>query len=189
MSKDRSKPVLPGEKLAVPEEYEGGNGTYSDMDTVRALAVGRSSFGMKNRVVNVESSRIAKTLPRPGDRVIGQVEAGQGNVKIHYVNGKMNESHFTGMLIRMDQPPVRRGRRKTIVHKLGDLVRATVVSSINGVIHLSMERPEDGVIHTSCSICGCSVTRERERIRCTECGTAEQRKLACDFGKVSFPME
>ena len=49
-----SNSVLPGDKIAIMEEYEAGNNAYDDGHIVRAAVIGQSEIDKKERVVNVK---------------------------------------------------------------------------------------------------------------------------------------
>jgi exosome complex component CSL4 len=178
--------VLPGERLAVIEEFDAGPGTYSDGEYVRAQEAGEAHYDLASRVVAVKPARPRAEIPRPGSVVIGQVTMVQGSiaqVEIQFVDGSPSQARFTGLLLIGGE----RGRRtrRGICCKRGDIVRARVVSDINAVYHLSIDRREDGVIYTVCSQCGGEVRRVRGRVKCVECGFEEERKLAADFGEAA----
>ena len=85
-----SNSVLPGDKIAVIEEYEAGNNACDDGHVVRATVVGESEIDKKERVVNVKNQNIT-SIPETGDIVIGTVEAVMGSmiaVLINYINSK-----------------------------------------------------------------------------------------------------
>ena len=48
-----SNSVLPGDKIAIMEEYEAGNNACVDDHIVRATVIGQSEIDKKERVVNV----------------------------------------------------------------------------------------------------------------------------------------
>ncbi len=182
MSEKKERKTMPGEALAVVEEFEPGEGTYSNGDSVRAAAVGIAEFDLKQRKVIVKSPVKKPALPTKGDSVEGLVESAQSNVinmRILRINGKPSDANFTGMLSTR-QDPQRRGRRITVA-KVADLMRATVYSTKNAIIHLALERDNDGVLSTVCSICGGGVVRINDRVKCKECGYVDERMLAPDF--------
>jgi len=174
----------PGERLAVIEEFEPGEGVYMYGGEVRAAKVGEPVFDMKERRASVRPLRDVIGVPKVGDSVIGVVESTQGNVvnvKIEVVNGRYSQAGFTAMLqVRPTLQSGRGGVRRTVC-KPGDVVRARVISNLNSIIHLAMDRPEEGVICTVCSVCGGRVVRVRSRVKCIECSNVEDRKLASDF--------
>jgi exosome complex component CSL4 len=122
-----------------------------------------------------------------GDLVTGQVEAVQtssAGIRIYYVNGKPTDKGFSGMLLMRGEPGGRGTRRRTYV-KLGDIVRATVSSTLNGIVQLSLDGDRSGVIFARCSNCGLPLLKAgANRAKCDECGNVEERKFANDFGKV-----
>lgn len=183
MKDDKQKMVLPGDALAISEEFLPGKNAYDADGTIRALLAGNVVRDLSQREVMVKPVAIAKT-PSVGDVVIGQVEAAQtstAHLKIYYLNGVPKPRGFEGALFLRDQR-AGRGMRRTQV-KLGDVVRARVVSTMNGLIELSINEPHLGVIATLCSNCGHPLTRVDRGARCEQCGNMEDRKFADDFGR------
>jgi len=85
-----SNSVLPGDKIAVIEEYEAGNNACDDGHIVRATVIGESEIDQKERIVNVKNQNNT-SIPEKGDIVIGTVEAVMGSmiaVLINYINSK-----------------------------------------------------------------------------------------------------
>ena len=187
--KEKKNPaaVLPGDPLAVSEEYLPGKYAYDDSGRIRALLAGRVVEDLKTREISVKPVAVAR-MPEVGDYVTGQVETAQtnsANVRIYYVNGEPSEKGFSGtLLLRGDSP--RGAQRRTYV-KLGDIVRARVSSTLNAIIQLSINDPHSGVVSALCSNCGKPLTRAGNRAKCDECGNVEERKFADDFGQ--FPIQ
>ena len=50
-----SNSVLPGDKIAVIEEYEAGNNACDDGHIVRSTVIGESEIDRKERIVNVKN--------------------------------------------------------------------------------------------------------------------------------------
>ena len=76
-----------------------------------------------------------------------------------------------------------RGARRTTPVKMGDIVRCRVFSLLNGIIHLTIDEPEMGVVAASCGNCVKPLLRgSASRAKCAECGNVEERTLAGDFG-------
>ncbi|MGD1055210.1 MAG: exosome complex RNA-binding protein Csl4 [Nitrososphaerales archaeon] len=180
----KAKRVLPGDKVAISEEFLPGKNTYDDAGLIRALAVGSVQKDMKSMEISVKPVVEASML-RVGDWVTGQVEVAQSNsagLKIYYVNGGRMDKDFSGTLSLRSFGGGRGVRREPPV-KFGDIVRCRVFSLVNGIIHLSIDEEDMGVIHASCGNCGKPLlTGGRDRVKCDECGNVEVRKLAADFG-------
>ncbi len=183
----KTKTATPGEKVSVIEEFDSGKGTYLRDGEVRSLLVGEAVPNLTERIINVKPVKSMDRLPRPGDIVLGVVATAQSsvmNIRIESINGKESQAGFTGMLQYSGDRSSGRGRmRRGSVCKAGDFIRAHVFSTLNSIIHLSIEGPDGGVIHTVCSQCGGNAVRLRDGVKCIECGNMEERKLATDFGK------
>jgi len=163
----------------VIEEFEPGEGTYAYGGEVRSLRLGELVLDLRERRVNVKPVREMDRVPRVGDKVQGVVQSGQGNIinlEIQVINDKFSREGFTGMLQARTPGP-----RRTTICKPGDILRARVVSNLNSIIHLAMDRSDEGVVCTVCSVCGGRVVRIRNRVKCIECGNIEDRMLASDF--------
>lgn len=187
MKENKQKIVLPGDALAISEEFLPGENAYESDGTVRALLMGREVRDLSQREVGVKPVALART-PSVGDIVTGQVEAAQSStahMKIYYLNGARTQGGFDGTILLREERSGGRGVRRTQV-KLGDIVRAKVVSTLNAIIQLSISEPHLGVIATLCSNCGHPLSRSDGRARCGECGNVEERKFADDFGRESI---
>ncbi|SRR5208282_1476426 len=184
MKENKQKIALPGDALAISEEFLPGKNAYDFNGTVRALLMGNVVRDLSQREVSVKPVSVART-PSVGDVVTGQVEAAQSstaNMKIYYLNGGPTQGGFAGSILLREERGGGRGVRRTQV-KLGDIVRAKVVSTLNAIIALSINEPHLGVIATLCSNCGRPLSRGDGRARCNECGNVEERKFADDFGR------
>jgi exosome complex component CSL4 len=182
MIKDIKKIVLPGDKVATPEEFSPGRNVYEMNGLIRSLLVGRIVRDLTKREVHIESPSSSK-IPIIGNHIIGQIESVQSNfasVRIYYLNGKETEGGFSGILFFKNDRP--RGMKKTLV-KLGDIVRAKVVGTLNAIIQLSIDDLHSGVIFSVCGNCGKNLIRNNEKAKCIECGSIEERKFTDDFGE------
>ena len=180
----KSMTALPGDRLAVSEEFLPGLYAYDDSGSIRALVAGTVQRDTKNMEISVKPVVKPKVV-RVGDRVVGQVETAQASsagVKIYYVNGAPTDKDFSGSLSLRSSRSGRGGPRGPPV-KLGDVVRCKVFSLLNGIIHLSINEDEMGVLHALCGNCGKPLLRGGNKAKCDECGNVEERKLAADFGR------
>ncbi len=182
-------PVIPGDKLAVIEEFEPGEGTYVIDGAIRAHTVGEIHKDMEHRRIAVIRKK-STGVPRSGDTILGQVEgmqAGLANIRIHRINNQITQRGFVGLiLLRQERSKPMKGAKNRVRCKVGDLVRVKVASNLGMNIILSIEDPSCGVIYSVCSLCGGRMNRINERLKCTECGNIEQSKLAPDYGRVNL---
>lgn len=177
--------VLPGDKLAVAEEFLPGRHAYDDAGSIRALVAGSVSRDMKNMEISVKPATEPGVI-KVDDWITGQVEttqASSANVHIFYLNGKQTHKDFSGMLSLRGLSGGGRGARRTTPVKLGDVVRCRVFSLVNGIIHLTIDEPDMGVVAALCGSCGRPLLKgSATKAKCDECGNVEERKLARDFG-------
>ena len=186
MREKRAKKVLPGDRIAISEEFLPGSNTYDDAGVIRALTVGGIHADMRNMEISVESV-VEVSKIRVDNWITGQIEVTQSNsagVRIYYVDGTRMDKDFSGTL-SLRGLGGSKGVRKGTTVKLGDIVRCRVFSVTNGIIHLSVDETDMGVIHALCGNCGRPLLKGgREKAKCDECGNVEDRKLAADFGTV-----
>ncbi len=174
--------ALPGDFLAFPEEFLPGTNTYETEDAVRARVPGRVEKDTVKREVTVRPAAVAKT-PKVGDVVVGLGEAAMtstAGVRIAYLNGAETPAGFPGTVFTRGERGGR-GERRTYV-KLGDVIRARVASTLNGMTQLSIDEPHLGVLAAMCTVCGATLPRGEGGARCEVCGSVEERKFADDFG-------
>jgi exosome complex component CSL4 len=183
--KEKGMVALPGDKLAVSEEFLPGKYTYDDSGLIRALTAGSVQKDTTNMEISVKPA-VEPELIKVDDWVTGQVESAQSNsanVHIYFLNGKPSHKDFSGMLSLRGLSGGGRGARRTTPVKMGDVVRCRVLSLLNGIIHLNIDEPDMGVVAASCGNCGKPLLRgNATRVKCDECGNVEERKLARDFG-------
>ena len=173
--------VLPGDKIAITEEYEAGNNACDDGHVVRSTVIGENEIDKKERLAHVKKHK-SISVPEEGDIVIGTVEAVMGSmiaVLIMFINSKPVKSHVECIC------PTRNIRKRNIA-LAKDVVKLKIVGKLNGTIHATLNGPELGVLFTKCRKCGKSVKPLRDIIKCTECGWTDDRKLSSDFLKSDF---
>jgi exosome complex component CSL4 len=189
MKPTRREVTIPGDKLAVSEEFLPGKHVYDHGGLIRSLAIGTVSKDLAKMEISVEPSAKPE-LVAIDDWVTGQVEGSQAssaNVKIYYQNGKRTHKDFSGML-SLRGLTGGRGQRRVVPVKQGDVVRCRVFSLVNGIIHLTIEEPDMGVVAALCGNCGRPLLKgSPTKLKCDECGNVEERKLARDFG--SLPIQ
>ena len=185
MKETRPSKALPGDKLAVSEEFLPGPNTYDSSGLIRALRAGAVQRDVREMEISVKPA-VEPEVIKVDDWVTGQVEgvqANSANVHIYFLNGKPTYKDFSGMLTLRGLSGGGRGARRTTPVKTGDVVRCRVFSLMNGIIHLTIDEPDMGVIAALCGNCGKPLLRgSATRAKCDECGNVEERKLARDFG-------
>lgn len=176
-----SKPSLPGDKIAIIEEFETGANTFDDGHTIRSVVVGTSEFDRTNRIAKINQLK-TPAVPQVGDLVIGNVAALMNNmfaITILYINGKTNHSGLECICQA-------KGAKKRIIARVSDVVIVRIISLLNGIIHATISDPELGVLFTQCNKCAGKVVAIGGNVKCVDCGYIEERKLSNKFGNSDF---
>ncbi len=172
---------IPGEKIAQIEEYLPGDNTYEDNDVIRATTIGDINLDSVERLASINRQKQI-TVPKVGDIIIGVVEANLPSmiaIMIKYVNGKKVNSDLECVCVT-------RHIRKKNIALAKDVVKAEIISHINGTIHASIDSQDLGVLFTKCRKCFGTVVKMRDAVKCKDCGWIDDRKLSSEFGKTEF---
>ena len=140
------------------------------------------------RELAIRSKTRQPLIPLVGDIIIGEITNVQDKtllLKIKQIRDTSLAVPFIGIMHISDVGFV---YVKTMhnIFKIGDIVRARVISTKNREFHLSTKNEEFGVIKAVCIYCGSPLIRERKDIRCVRCNRIAKRELAIDYGKNNF---
>ena len=172
---------IPGEKIASIEEYLPGDNTFEDNDSIRATTIGEINLNSSERSASINRQKQI-TVPKVGDIIIGFVEANLPSmiaIAIKFVNGKKVNSDLECICVT-------RHIRKKNIALAQDVVKAEIISHINGTIPATIDSPELGVLFTKCRKCFGTVVKMRDVVKCKDCGWIDDRKLSTEFGKSDF---
>jgi exosome complex component CSL4 len=177
--------VLPGERLGVIEEFIPDSRTYVKDGVIYSKVIGRALIDFLNKRVSVYPLMRGASVPKVSAVVLGQVSSTQAEnatVRIFKIGQKKLSGTFTGTL-HISDVQHRYVESMNDVCKIGDIVRAEVISEKNQVYHLSTDGKNLGVVYAFCSQCGRLLEPKRNGMRCGGCGKIEKRKIALDYGK------
>ncbi len=175
--------VSPGQKLGVIEEFIPGIGTYVEAGNIYSLMIGQLLLDKNRRELHIHSVARQPLIPRVDDTVIGEVISTQEKIltlRILQIGDKQLSDSFNGIMHISD---VSQGYVKTMsdAFKVGDIVRAKVISTQNRETHLSTRDEKLGVIQAICVNCGGPLVRQRNNLRCTRCNRIDKRKISDDY--------
>ncbi len=176
-----NKPALPGDKIAIIEEFETGQNTFDDGQSIRSVVVGTTEFDRTNRIVKINEIK-KPSVPKVGDIIIGNVSALMNNmfaINMMYVNGRPTHAGLECICQA-------KGAKKRILVRVSDIVMAKIIAHLNGVIHAIINEPELGVLFSQCIKCGGKIVMLGSNVKCTDCGYIEERKLSTKFGNSDF---
>jgi len=179
------KEVFPGERLAVIEEYNEGEGTYQSDGEVRSAEIGVTRHDGVSRSVAVEKKTPKIIVPEEGMVAVaevGSVARRDARVDIFMLDGRHIHPTYSGVIHISD---ISRDYTKNIDMALrnGDTVKGRIVNVKNRLNQMSLADPEYGVIYAYCSRCGGLLDLDRGKLTCPDCGRVERRKTARSYGK------
>ena len=179
--------VVPGQKLGVIEEFIPDSGTYVKDGSIYSTSVGYVLIDFANKKVSVYPVARNMNVPKINSIIVGwvaSVQSSHATIQIIKVGKKFLSGHFTG-IIHISDVSRRYLDNMYDAFRIGDLVRAKVISDKNKTFHLSTKDENLGVLYAFCSQCG-GILAKRKNLRCIVCGNVEKRKIASDFGKGSL---
>ncbi|NLI73714.1 MAG: exosome complex RNA-binding protein Csl4 [Euryarchaeota archaeon] len=179
---------MPGEEVAVAEEYMPDRGTYESDGRILSALAGELELDRDNMVARVLASNPMNIL-KEGDSVfcrVTDVRASMAICDIQGVEGKdrtiTGETSGTIHISKLSSEYVQEVGREM---RPGDLVRAKVIQTVPSV-QLSTQEPHFGVVRALCRKCRSPMILKGRSLRCEPCERVENRKLADDYGCVDF---
>ena len=174
---------MPGDAIAVSEEFVGGGGTAELADgTIVATRVGAKCQDSKSRLVSVRSKSATRFI-EPGDEVFALVQDLYDSVALlQFEAAEPKGVHVsagnTYAYLRISE--VQRGYVDNFrdVLRIGDFVRARIKEVTPLGIYLTIMAPDLGVVKASCSRCRTFMERKGRVFACPSCGSKESRKAA-----------
>ncbi|MGH9997248.1 MAG: exosome complex RNA-binding protein Csl4 [Nitrososphaeraceae archaeon] len=189
MKKKTSGMVFPGEYIAEIEEFEGGNHTFTLDGTIRSSALGKKEYDFKRRTIKIDPIN-PQELPKIGDVVMGFVEMLFGSmisVKLFSVNNKLYTSGLSAIASARTGNNKgwnrdRYNRKPKSIYRFGDIIRGQITSLMNSSIHIAVDGANFGLLYSLCLNCGGDTVRINNGIKCIECSSYEEKRVANDYG-------
>jgi exosome complex component CSL4 len=182
------KMVLPGDEIAVAEEFEPGEGTYERGGLVFASTPGVLYLDPENRVAKVRPFNPPAEL-KVGDIVYGVVDDIRGmmaTASILAIHGRprqiSGESQGTIHISNVSEEYTEDIRD---MYRLGDVIRAKVIQ-VKPSVQLTTAEPTLGVVKALCSICRGPLELRGRELYCPRDERTERRKLAADYADLKL---
>ncbi len=179
-----SRVVLPGEEVAVSEEYIAGEGTYEDDGHIRAATVGELDLDLQEHVARVMAFNPTVEV-RVGDVVIAEMMSwreSMASLQILKVDGKARTiSGPTDASLHISKISDKYTENIGREYRKGDLVRAKVIQ-VEPSIQLTTTGREFGVLMARCMVCRRPLEKQGNRLFCAACERTEFRNTARDYG-------
>ncbi|MDP2718070.1 MAG: exosome complex RNA-binding protein Csl4 [Candidatus Micrarchaeota archaeon] len=168
--------AIPGDFLAVVEEFEPGFGTFQEDGKVYAAIPGHAKT--ENHLAQVQNPDAVQHLKK-GDLVYAIVRDVYDQIALlEFQPVKFRAATNTYAYIRISH--VAKGYTENFrdVFRIGDYVRARVHEVRPLGLYLSMVEPDLGVVRAFCASCREELALKSSEIRCRACGRRQGRKIA-----------
>jgi exosome complex component CSL4 len=193
MKNKTSRMVFPGEYIAEIEEFQGGNNTFTLDGTIRSSAMGKKEYDFKRRAIKIDAVNSLQ-IPKIGDVVMGYVEMLFGSmisVKLFSINNKLYKSGLSAIASARTGNSKgwnrdRYNRKPKSIYRYGDIIRGQITSLMNSSIHLAVDGTNFGLLYSLCLNCGGDTVKINNGIKCIECSSYEEKRVASDYGTSSI---
>ena len=170
------KPVMPGEFLAVVEEFEPSQGAFEEHGKVYAAIPGYAKT--EAHQASVTNGKAVQKLKR-GDTVYAIVRDVYEQIALLEFQ-PLTPKAATNTYAYLRIANVQRGYTESFrdVFRIGDYVKAKVAEVKPLGIYLTMAEPGLGVVRAFCASCRAELKLERTHEQtCRACGRRQGRKL------------
>jgi exosome complex component CSL4 len=175
--------VLPGDEVAIAEEYMSGEGTYESEGKIFSSAVGELDLDPREKLASVILDNPPVVL-QEGDVVMAEVTDTKPAMAICSIISQEGRervvSSETLASVHVSKLSSSYVDDAGDVMKAGDIIRATVIQA-DPSVQLSTAGPHFGVVRALCSRCRNPLERRGGRLYCEKCDRTENRKLADDY--------
>jgi exosome complex component CSL4 len=175
--------VLPGDEVAIAEEYMSGEGTYERDGKIFASAVGELDLDPREKLASVALDNPPIVL-QEGDVVMAEVTDTKPAMAICSIIAQEGHeravSSETLASVHVSKLASSYVEDAGDVVKAGDIIRANVIQS-DPSVQLSTAGPHFGVVRASCSRCRNPLEKRGGKLYCEKCDRSENRKIADDY--------
>jgi exosome complex component CSL4 len=173
---NKNKVFVPGEIIAVEEEYSAGKNVFEENGYVKSAGFGIAEFDENNKEVSIKCKNISNL--KENDIVFGRVVLVKDAVAVLDIV-KTEEKRV--LTVKKGQIPVRFASNNYVTNmkklfKIADLVRAKVISANDLAVDLSTQGEGLGVVNAYCSNCRSELEKSDNKLLCFNCGSIEERK-------------
>ncbi|MFQ6060232.1 MAG: exosome complex RNA-binding protein Csl4 [Thermoplasmata archaeon] len=185
------KLVIPGEFVAVSEEFMPGEGTYDRNGRIYSAYLGELELDTANKVARVKPLNPPVRL-KVGDIVYGTVENIKETmvvVSVTAVEGKKRKiSGDTEASIHISKISDRYTSDIRKKYRKGDIIRAMVIQT-KPSLQLGTSRRSLGVVKALCTRCRFPMVRKGRDLFCEKCERTEVRKVAISYSNLLTGMQ
>ncbi|AHF80294.1 exosome complex RNA-binding protein Csl4 [Thermococcus paralvinellae] len=184
--------VIPGDYLGVIEEFLPGEGVIEENGELYATRAGKVKINQEKMEISVVPVTDTPPIPKVGQVVIAKVIEVKPQaviVQLLRIEGREDYREIaTSKLAGIHISQVKDGFVEDMSRefKIGDIVRARVLTDEKSPIQLTTRASDLGVVFALCSNCKTPLVRRGNQLVCPRCGNVETRKLSTFYRKIKI---
>ncbi|NHJ02270.1 MAG: hypothetical protein EAX86_09050 [Candidatus Heimdallarchaeota archaeon] len=176
--------VLPGDKIAVIEEFVPDDTCYEDEGVIYSTFLGKVNPDSKKHKISVQPLKKYQEV-KVGDMGIGLVQFIKkqiASIDVFYINNEYLPVPFSSIL-HVSEASRRFVRSMFEVTRPGDWIKVRIIRTMKPV-YVSLVGHDLGVIIAYCVQCGYELEfKRRNTLLCPNCDTLQPRITSRNFGK------
>jgi len=181
MERIKRRLVLPGEEIAVIEEFIGKNNTYIAEGRVLSKIIGLVDYDLEDRIAIVNPLK-RLSLPQKDDivyAIVTRVKDIAASLEIFYIEN-YNRYFYPSLSATLHVMNVSTSYVKVLYDVLGygDIVRAKILVGKTPPYVLSLKGREFGVIYSNCPYCMTPLKKRSFTLFCPRCKRTTKRKIS-----------
>jgi len=177
--------VMPGDEIALLEEYVPGAGAYEEDGVVYSEYAGFLTLDPVEKIASVEPVKQTGALHK-GDIVYGVIRSIRSMMAVVdtlEIEGRTREiAGSTNGTLHISKMSTRYVSDVERVFRLGDIIRAEVISA-EPSLQLSTARADLGVVRALCRRCRKPMIRKGRALYCEDCEITENRPVSARYGQ------
>ncbi len=177
--------VMPGDEIALLEEYLPGNGAYEEDGVVYSEYAGFLTLDSMEKVASVEPIKETGALHK-GDIVYGVIRSIRSMMAVVdalEIEGRTREiAGSTNGTLHISKMSTRYVSDVERVFRLGDTIRAEVISATPS-LQLSTARADLGVVLALCRRCRKPMIKKGNVLYCEDCELKDSRPVSTKYGQ------
>ena len=178
--------VIPGDFLAVSEQFLPGEGAFEDNGLIKSATPGNVFINYENREISVISNSVGPVLLKYGDIVYGQITEVRSQKALIDIQSKKDCLRTFALpykaTIHISQ--VKKGYldKMTDAFRIGDIIVGKVIKITGNNVDLTTNSHDLGVIKAMCTRCRSYLKHyNKNELYCPNCNKKERRKLASNY--------
>lgn len=183
------EPVVPGEFVGYEEEFMPGFGTYSENGDVYSSNIGELEKDVKKREVKVKVKTRIPMFFKRGMSVYGRIAQMTDNIAVvDIIPMVVGQFYYVPRPVTHILPisEVKRGYTRSMrdEFRIGDIIKAKILSMDQHTVTLTTKAMDLGVVKAFCTQCRHPLVKDKNALKCPNCGNIEHRKVSVDYGKI-----